>query len=163
MTKSRVATAAFVLAAVTTLSLAAVKAQSPGQGGQPPAAPSASPAAKPEAPASGLSQSEGAKPEAGEPAKPAEPAPSPGAASPAAPAGGEAQSATLAMLLREGFSVRTTAFIPADAVTRQSGKASSDAIVLTLQKDIVSAVCFYTLKAYVSKKLGTIPACTVHR
>jgi hypothetical protein len=160
VTKSRVATAAFVLAAVTTLSLAAVKAQSPGQGGQPPAAPSASPAAKPEAPASGLSQSEGAKPEAGEPAKPAEPAPSPGAAS---PAGGDAQSATLAMLLREGFSVRTTAFIPADAVTRQSGKASSDAIVLTLQKDIVSAVCFYTLKAYVSKKLGTIPACTVHR
>jgi hypothetical protein len=161
--KSRVATAAFVLAAVTTLSLAAVKAQSPGQGGQPPAPPSASPAAKPEAAAPGLSQSEGAKPEAGEPAKPAEPAPSTSAGSPAAPVGDDAPSATLAMLLKEGFSVRTMAFIPADAVTRQSGKASSDAIVLTLQKDTVSAVCFYTLKAYVSKKLGTIPACTVHR
>jgi hypothetical protein len=146
--KSRVATAALLLAAVTTLSLAAAKAQSPGQGGQPPAPPSASPTVKPEA---------------AEPAKPAEPAPSTSAGSPAAPSVGDTPSDTLAALLKEGFSVRTMAFIPADAVTRQSGKASSDAIVLTLQKDIVSAVCFYTLKAYVTKKLGTIPACTVHR
>jgi hypothetical protein len=161
--KSRVATAALVVAAVTTLSLAAVKAQSPGQGGQPPAPPSASPAAKPEAAAPGLSQSEGAKPEAGEPAKPAEPAPSTSAGSPAAPSAGDTPSATLAALLQEGFEVRATSFVPADAVTRQSGKNSSDAILVTLQKAAVSAVCFYTLKAYVSKKLGTIPACTVHR
>ena len=163
MRKRRVATAALVLAAVTTLSLAALKAQGPGKRGQPPTPPSASPVAQPEAAAPGLSQSEGAKPEASEPAKPAEPAPSTGAGTPAAPAPGDTQSATLAALLREGFEVRATSFVPADAVTRQSGKASSDAIVLTLQKDIVSAVCFYTLKAYVSKKLGTIPACTVHR
>jgi hypothetical protein len=159
--KSRVATAALVIAAVMALSIGAAKAQGAGQGGQPPATPPASPAAKPETPAP--SPSEGAKPEAGEPAKPAEPAPSTGAGTPAAPSAGETPSETLVALLKEGFSVRTTAFIPADAVTRQSGKASSDAIILTLQKDIVSAVCFYTLKAYVSKKLGTIPACTVHR
>jgi hypothetical protein len=70
---------------------------------------------------------------------------------------------TLDTLIREGFEVRTTTFIPADAVTRQSGKVSSDAIVMTLQKSTATAVCFYTLKAYVSKKLGTIPACTAHR
>ena len=74
-----------------------------------------------------------------------------------------ANRATFAALLKEGFEVRTTTFVPADAVTRQSGKVSFDAIVVTLQKDAASAVCFYTLKAYVSKQLGTIPACTVHR
>jgi hypothetical protein len=159
--KSRVATAALVIAAVMTLSLAAAEAQGAGQSGQPPtpAPQQAGPAAKPEAAAPSPSQSEGTKPEASEPAKPAEPAPG----TPAAPSAGDTPSDTLATLLKEGFSVRTMAFVPADAVTRQSGKASSDAIILTLQKDIVSAVCFYTLKAYVSKKLGTIPACTVHR
>jgi hypothetical protein len=160
--KSRVATAALVIAAVTTLSLAAAMAQGPGQGGQPPAPPPATPAAKPEAAAPGLSQSEGTKPEAGE-AKPAEPAPGTGAGTLAAPSAGETPAATLASLLQEGFELRATAFVPADAVTRQSGKTSSDAILVTLQKAAVSAVCFYTLKAYVSKKLGTIPACTVHR
>ena len=151
MRKSRVATAALVIASVTTLSLAAGMAQGPGQGGQPPAPPPATP---------GLSQSEGTKPEAGEAAKPAEPAPSTGAGTLAAP---ETPAATLAALLQEGFEVSATAFVPADAVTRQSGKSSSDAILVTLQKAAVSAVCFYTMKAYVSKKLGTIPACTVHR
>jgi hypothetical protein len=160
--KSQVARAALVIAAVTTLSLAA-KAQSPGQGGQPPAPPAATPAAKPEPAAPSPSQSEGAKPEASEPAKPAEPTPSTGAGSPAAPSAGDTPSDTLAALLKVGFEVRATAFVPADAVTRQSGKTSSDAILVTLQKAAVSAVCFYTLKAYVSKKLGTIPACTVHR
>ncbi len=154
MRKSRIATAALVIAAVTTLSLAAAMAQGPGQGGQPPAPPPATP---------GLSQSEGTKPEAGEAAKPAEPAPSTGAGTLAAPSAGETPAATLAALLQEGFEVSATAFVPADAVTRQSGKSSSDAILVTLQKAAVSAVCFYTLKAYVSKKLGTIPACTVHR
>jgi hypothetical protein len=161
--KSRVATAALVIAAVMALSIGAAKAQGAGQGGQPPAPPPASPAAKPEAAAPSPSQSEGTKPEASEPAKPAEPAPSTGAGTPAAPSAADTPLETLAALLKEGFSIRTMAFVPADAVTRQSGKASSDAIILTLQKDIVSAVCFYTLKAYVSKKLGTIPACTVHR
>jgi outer membrane biosynthesis protein TonB len=161
--KSRVAAAALVIAAVMTLSLAAVKAQGPGQGGQPPTPPPASPAAKPDAAAPSPSQSEGTKPEASEPAKPAESAPSVGAGTPAARSASDTPSATLASLLQEGFEVRATAFVPADAVTRQSGKSSSDAILVTLQKAAVSAVCFYTLKAYVSKKLGTIPACTVHR
>jgi hypothetical protein len=149
--EGRVAGATLVVVAVTMLSLAAAMAQGPGQAaGQPPAPPPASPEPSPAAkPGEGA----GTKPEAGEAAKPAEPAPAPGDTPPA----------TLAMLLKEGFSVRTSAFVPADAVARQSGKASSDAIVLTLQKDIVCAVCFYTLKAYVSKKLATIPACTVHR
>src|SRR5262245_1372735 len=73
---SKVATATLVIAAVTMLSLAAAKAQGPGQGGQPPTPPPASPAAKPEAAAPSPSQSEGTKPKASEPAKPAEPAPS---------------------------------------------------------------------------------------
>ena len=163
MRKSRVATAALVFAAITTLCVAAVEAQSPGQGGQPPAPSPTAPAAKPEAAAPSPSQNEGAKPEASEPAKPAESAPSTGAGAPAAPSAGETPSATLASLLQEGFEVRATAFVPADAVARQAGKSSSDAILVTLQKAAVSAVCFYTLKAYVSKKLGTIPACTVHR
>jgi hypothetical protein len=35
--------------------------------------------------------------------------------------------------------------------------------VVTSQKANAMAVCLYTLKAYVGKKLPTIPACTVHR
>ncbi|HXG79390.1 MAG TPA: hypothetical protein VNJ31_08655 [Methyloceanibacter sp.] len=70
---------------------------------------------------------------------------------------------SLGELTRDGFEIRTTAFIPAEAVTRQSGKVSSDAIVVTLQKSAATAICFYTLKAYVGKKMTTIPACTVHR
>jgi len=70
---------------------------------------------------------------------------------------------TLAELTRDGFVIRTTNFIPAEAVTRQSGKVSSDAFIVTLQTTTSTAVCFYTLKAYVGKKLTTIPACTVHR
>lgn len=38
-------------------------------------------------------------------------------------------------LLAEGFLIRTTVLVPADAVTRQLGKVSSDAIILTLQKE----------------------------
>jgi hypothetical protein len=69
----------------------------------------------------------------------------------------------LGELTKDGFSISATAFVPADAVTRQSGKVSSDAVVVTLQKSTETAICFYTLKAYVGKKLSTIPACTVHR
>ena len=96
--------------------------------------------------------------EAGEAAKPAETAPS-ATTQPSQ----DSQAVTLAELTKEGFEIRTTAFVPAEAVTRQSGKVSSDAVMVTLQKTTATAVCFYTLKAYVSKKLSTIPACTVHR
>ena len=75
----------------------------------------------------------------------------------------ESKPVALAELTKDGFEIRSTAFVPAEAVTRQSSKVSSDAIVVTLQKSTATAVCFYTLKAYVSKKLTTIPACTVHR
>jgi hypothetical protein len=77
--------------------------------------------------------------------------------------GGEGALVPLADLVKDGFLIRTTDFIPADAVTRQSGKVSSDAVIVTLQKSTSTAICFYTLKAYVGKKLTTIAACTVHR
>src|SRR5450759_3685015 len=70
---------------------------------------------------------------------------------------------SLAELTRDGFVIRTTDFIPGDAVTRQSGKLSADAVIVTLQKTTSTAVCFYTLNAYVGKKLSTIAACTVHQ
>jgi hypothetical protein len=116
-------------------------------------------------------EGEGAKPEAGEAAKPDNgvPAVKPeNGASPAQPGSAETpqpESGPLSLeeLTRDGFEIHATAFIPAEAVTRHSGKVSSDAIVITLQKTTQTAVCFYTLKAYVGKKLTTIPACTVHR
>ena len=162
MRKSQVARTALIIAAVSMLRLAEAAAQGPGQSGQAPAPPPASPespsAAKPDEGAAA-----GANTEAGDASKPAETAPSAGPASPATPPDGDSQRAMFAALLKEGYEVRTTTFVPADAVTRQSGKVSLDAIVVTLQKDAASAVCFYTLKAYVRKQLGTIPACTVHR
>jgi hypothetical protein len=62
-----------------------------------------------------------------------------------APAGGEAGLVPLADLVKDGV-IRTTDFIPADAVTRQSGKVSSDAVIVTSQKSTST----------------TIAACTVH-
>jgi len=41
-----------------------------------------------------------------------------------APAGGEGGLVPLAELVKDGFVIRPTDFIPADAVTRQSGKGS---------------------------------------
>jgi hypothetical protein len=79
------------------------------------------------------------------------------------PPGGDGSPVPLAELTKDGFVIRTTNFIPADAVTRQSGKVASDAVIVTLQKSTSTAVCFYTLKAFVGKKLTTIAACTVHR
>jgi hypothetical protein len=105
-------------------------------------------------------ESEGAKPEAGAP-KPEEAAPSETPTPGTEVEAGEAVS--LAALTKDGFEIRATDFIPAEAVTRHSGKVSSDAVVVTLQKSNATAVCFYTLKAYVGKKLTTIPACIVHR
>src|SRR5262249_32665453 len=71
-----------------------------------------------------------------------------------APAGGEGGLVPLAELVKDGFVIRTTDFIPADAVTRH--------VIVTLQQSTSTAVCFYTLKAYVGKKLTTIAAFTVH-
>jgi hypothetical protein len=144
-----------ILAVAGALAFAISVAHAAPQTGAQPAAP----AAKPEAAAPPAPESE-TKPEAGE-AKPGETAPP--AAGTTEPPQPETAPASLAELTKDGFEIRTTAFIPADAVTRQSGKVSSDAIVVTLQKTAATAVCFYTLKAYVSRKLTTIPACTVHR
>ena len=93
-------------------------------------------------------------------------APPPDAKAAEAPpaAGGEAQSAVkMKDILAEGFLIRTTVLVPADAVTRQIGKVSSDAIILTLQKETAIAVCYYTLKAYVKEGLTDIASCTVFR
>jgi hypothetical protein len=105
-------------------------------------------------------EGEGTKSEAGTP-KPEEAAPSttPTPETEAA----DAEAVSLGALTKDGFEIRATDFIPAEAVTRHSGKVSSDAVVVTLQKSNATAVCFYTLKAYVGQKLATIPACTVHR
>jgi hypothetical protein len=83
----------------------------------------------------------------------------------APPAGaGEIQSGVkMKDLLAEGFLIRTTVLVPAEAVTRQIGKVSSDAIILTLQKETAIAVCYYTLKAYVKESLTDIASCTVFR
>jgi hypothetical protein len=119
----------------------------------------AAPAAKPE-----TQSEEPAKPDENE-AKPepnAEEGP-PTAEGPEGQPEGESGPVALGELTKDGFVIRTSNFIPAEAVTRQSGKVSSDALVVTLQKSTSTAVCFYTLKAYVGKKLNTIPACTVHR
>jgi hypothetical protein len=106
-------------------------------------------------------EGEGVKPEAGAAPKQDEAAPGAPAAPQTEAADGEPVS--LGELTKDGFEIRATDFIPAEAVTRHSGKVSSDAVVVTLQKSNSTAVCFYTLKAYVGKKLTTIPACTVHR
>jgi hypothetical protein len=74
-------------------------------------------------------------------------------------------AARLKDLIADGFLIRTTVFVPADAVTRQTGRISGDAMVLTLQKETVVAICYYTLRAYVNgrKGLTKIPSCTVYQ
>jgi hypothetical protein len=119
------------------------------------------------------SPEKGAAPEASEPkdadkskdeAKPDEAPPPDAKAEEAPPAGGEIQSAVkLKDILAEGFLIRTTVLVPAEAVTRQIGKVSSDAVLLTLQKETAIAVCYYTLKAYVKEGLTDIASCTVFR
>jgi hypothetical protein len=68
-------------------------------------------------------------------------------------------------LIGDGVLIRITVFVPADAVTRQTGKISSDAVVLSLQKETAIAVCYYTLNAYVNgwKGLTKISSCTVYQ
>ena len=148
-----------ILACAAALLLAYAGSPAAAQDGVTPTAPDAkpAPAAKPSE-----AETEGAKPEAGEAAKPAEAGPS---AEEGAGASRQADGGPVSLgeLTRDGFEIRTTDFIPAEAVTRHSGKVSSDALVVTLQKSGSTAVCFYTLKAYVGNKLNTIPACIVHR
>src|SRR4029079_7209197 len=73
-------------------------------------------------------------------------------------------SVRLKDLITDGFLIRTTVFVPADAVTRQTGAVSSDAMVMTLQKETVIAICYYTFKAYVKggKGLLQIPSCPIY-
>ena len=155
------------LTCAAALFLAVAEARAVEPGASPPAAntPAANtpgakpaPAAKPEA-----AKGDGTKSEEDETAKPEEGAPTAEAEGAEAQPEGDGGPVSLAELVKDGFVIGTSNFIPAEAVTRQSGKVSSDALVLTLQKSTSTAVCFYTLKAYVGKKLNTIPACTVHR
>jgi hypothetical protein len=77
---------------------------------------------------------------------------------------GESKSgASLKDLVNDGFVIRTTVFIPAEAVTRQLGKISGDAVVVTLQKQFSTAICYYSFKAYVGGGLTKIASCTVHK
>ena len=99
-----------------------------------------------------------------EEAKPDEAPPPDAKAEETPPAAGGIQSAVkLKDILAEGFLIRTTVLVPAEAVTRQIGKVSSDAVLLTLQKETAIAVCYYTLKAYVKEGLTDIASCTVFR
>ena len=99
-----------------------------------------------------------------EEAKPDEAPPPDAKAEEAPPAGGGIQSGVkLKDILAEGFLIRTTVLVPAEAVTRQIGKVSSDAVLLTLQKETAIAVCYYTLKAYVKEGLTDIASCTAFR
>jgi hypothetical protein len=99
-----------------------------------------------------------------EEAKPDETPPPDAKAEEAPPAGGGIQFAVkLKDILAESFLIRTTVLVPAEAVTRQIGKVSSDAVLLTLQKETAIAVCYYTLKAYVKESLTDIASCTVFR
>jgi hypothetical protein len=82
-------------------------------------------------------------------------------ARPAAVAGEIKSVVKMKDLLAEGFLNRTTVLVSADAVTRQLGKVSSDAIILTLQKETAIGVCYYTLKAYVKEGLTATASCTV--
>lgn len=84
-------------------------------------------------------------------------------APPGAAAGGIQSAVKMKDILAEGFLIRTTVLVPADAVSRQLGKVSSDAVILTLQKETPIAVCYYTLKAYVKESLTDIASCTVFR
>ena len=77
--------------------------------------------------------------------------------------GGIQSAVKMKDILAEGFLVRTTVIVPAEAVTRRIGKVSSDAVLLTLQKETAIAVCYYTLKAYVKEGLTDIASCTVFR
>ena len=125
----------------------------------------AAPADKTGAPEASEPKDDGAG-EASKPDEKPDEAPPPDAkAEDAPPAGaGEIQSGVkMKDLLAEGFLIRTTVLVPADAVTRQLGKVSPDAIILTLQKETAIAVCYYTLKAYVKESLTDIASCTVFR
>ena len=115
--------------------------------------------AAPEAGKPYAAKAEDTKSGGGEAAKPESPA----TEGPQTQPEGDSGPVSLGELTKEGFTIRTTDFIPAEAVTRQSGKISTDAVIVTLQTSTATAICFYTLKAYVGKKLNTIPACTVHR
>ena len=119
-------------------------------------------AAEPEAGAAPPSEAkpDAVKPDAAKTEKPEEEGGASGEASGAGESGGAAR---LKDLVGDGFVIRTTVFIPAEAVTRQLGKVSPDAVVLTLQKSTSTAICYYTFKAYVAEGLGAIPSCVVHR
>lgn len=66
-------------------------------------------------------------------------------------------------LLAQGFLIRTTLLVPAEMVTRQTGKVTPDALVVTLQKETAIAVCYYTLKSYVRLRLAALSTCTMFR
>ena len=102
-------------------------------------------------------------PESGTPEKPAEAA-APKDEAEASSAGVEIKGELkMQELLAQGFQIKTTVLIPAEVVTRQTGKVTADALVVTLQKENAIAVCYYTLKSYVRLRLAGLATCTMFR
>ncbi len=149
MTMTIRAALAMFCAAMLLFAAEAARAAEPEAGAAPPSE------AKPD-----TAKPDTAKPDAAKPETPKEEGGASGEASGAGESGGAAR---LKDLVGDGFVIRTTVFIPAEAVTRQLGKVSPDAVVLTLQKSTSTAICYYTFKAYVAEGLGAIPSCVVHR
>lgn len=69
---------------------------------------------------------------------------------------------TLLALSKEGFEVKATAFVPSEAATRQVGRSTPDAIVLTMQRGSSIAICYHTLNAFVNDELPTLENCLLH-
>jgi hypothetical protein len=153
MTMTIRAALAMFCAAMLLFAAEAARAAEPEAGAAPPSE------AKPDTAKPDTAKPDTAKPEAAKPETPEEKGGASGEASGAGESGGAAR---LKDLVGDGFVIRTTVFIPAEAVTRQLGKVSPDAVVLTLQKSTSTALCYYTFKAYVAEGLGAIRSCVVH-
>jgi hypothetical protein len=126
-----------------------------------PSADAQKPAGKPEEPAQGEADKPAA-PESGTPEKPGEAAaPKTEGDKEASAAAAEKGGLKMQELLAQGFQIRTTVLIPAEVVTRQTGKLTADAFVVTMQKENAIAVCYYTLKSYVRLRLAGLATCTM--
>lgn len=132
--------------------------------GETPSPDATKPASKPEEPAKG-EDGKSETPASSKPEKPEETvAPEDEREQEASAAGVELKGGLrMQELLAQGFLIRTTVLIPAEMVTRQTGKVTPDALIVTLQKETAIAVCYYTLKSYVRLRLAALSTCTMFR
>jgi hypothetical protein len=128
-----------------------------------PGADAQKPDAKPEEPA----QDETAKPEAPKSDTPEKPgdaaAPKSESESEASAAGETKGGLKMQELLAQGFQIETTVLVPTEMASRQTGKVTPDALIVTLQKENTIAVCYYTLNSYVRLRLAGLATCTTFR